>query len=350
MKKNLSYICVIILLALLLLLTGCSNVENEKTNNSTNFDELELDYNDASSFEKALNSGAKVNGKTVKFDVLEYKLDSLLGINCWSGEHLNFISDNELEVKTGDIIIGRVKEEPTSFLGSWKIKYDVIAIQAGTQGSDISEDITVEEFHTIENTTIENEETQYENTINNETVENVEANNTNVDNNKTNEETNKIIYNYYTTNDNETAKKGNIGKFAYIKRSSSYDVYWIIDFDEGYVYDFAEGNGDDYYEKIKIESGNLNDGLEVSYKNSSNAWVKYIHFKYKNQPHQLVIVDNDYFESSNEGHIMIAIRNTSALSVTLKTGERIAQGVFKKYLLIGNTPWITNTRLSKYFL
>lgn len=129
MKKKLSFICVVSILSLLLVLTGCSNMENEKTKNSTNFDELELDYNDATSFENALNSGKKVNGKTVKFDVLEYKPDSLLGINCWAGEHLNFISDKELEVKAGDTIIGRIKEEPTSVLGSWEIKYDVIEIK-----------------------------------------------------------------------------------------------------------------------------------------------------------------------------------------------------------------------------
>lgn len=49
---------------------------------------------------------------------------------------------------------------------------------------------------------------------------------------------------------------------------------------------------------------------------------------------QVGIIDADYYNNSdNEGHIMIAIRNTSALEVSLKTGERIAQGVFKKYLI-----------------
>lgn len=49
---------------------------------------------------------------------------------------------------------------------------------------------------------------------------------------------------------------------------------------------------------------------------------------------QVGIIDADYYNNSdNEGHIMIAIRNTSALEVCLKTGERIAQGVFKKYLI-----------------
>ena len=126
-------------------------------------------------------------------------------------------------------------------------------------------------------------------------VDNLESGNTNQISEEQTNQTNEIKYNYYTTNDNETAKKGDSGKFSFVKKNDSYKVYWIIDFDNGYVYYFSDGNGDETCEKIKIKAGNLNDGLELSYKNSSNAWAKYIHFKYKNQPHQLVIVDNDYF-------------------------------------------------------
>lgn len=302
MKKSLILILIIILMVILLVLTGCTNMENENINLenenilnnsiSSNSNELVLDYNDASSFENALNSGEKVEGKTVKFDVKDYKPNSLLGINCWSGEHLNFISDHELDVNTGDTIIGRVNEEPTNFLGSWEIKYDVIEIQHYKKENEVDE-----------NTVANNTEVQEENNIKNNTVENnknVESNTANstniVNESEANDEITQVIYNYYTTNDNETAKKGNTGKYSYIKRNSSYKIYWIIDFDDGYLYDFTEGNGDDSCEKIKIKSGNLNDGLELSYKNYSNTWVKYIHFKYENQPHQLVIVDNDYLE------------------------------------------------------
>ncbi len=116
------------------------------------------------------------------------------------------------------------------------------------------------------------------------------------DNKQSKNESNVEKYNYYTTNDNETAKKGNTGKYSYVKKGNSYDIYWVIDFDNGYVYNFSEGNGESYYEKIKIKSGNLNDGLELSYKDSNNAWARYIHFKYKNQPYKLVIIDNDYFD------------------------------------------------------
>lgn len=102
---------------------GPSSVEDKE--NPTDYT---LDYNDSQSFEQALNNGTKVNGKIVQFNVVEYKPDSSLGINCWSGEHLNFISENELSVSAGDIIIGRVKSEPTKVLGSWQIYYEVLSI------------------------------------------------------------------------------------------------------------------------------------------------------------------------------------------------------------------------------
>lgn len=80
-----------------------------------------IDYADAASFEAALNSGAKVNGKVVKFDVVAYKPDSALGINCWSGELLNFISKNKLDVEAGDIIVGYITQEPSKTFWSWSI-------------------------------------------------------------------------------------------------------------------------------------------------------------------------------------------------------------------------------------
>ena len=98
--------------------------------------EYQIDYADAATFEKALNDGEKVNGKIVQFDVIEYKPDSALGINCWSGEHLNFISEDELDVKKGDIIIGRITKEPTKALGSWRIPYEVLSINGNMENED----------------------------------------------------------------------------------------------------------------------------------------------------------------------------------------------------------------------
>lgn len=127
----------------------------------------------------------------------------------------------------------------------------------------------------------------------------VEIQNTTVETTKKENKVEEEQYNFYTTNDNDMAKKGNIGKYAYYS-TGAYDIYWVVDFDEGYVYWFTEGNGDNTCDKYKIKSGNLNDGVKLSFKSSENAWINAIHFKYYNQPHQLIVVDNDNFETEFE--------------------------------------------------
>lgn len=45
------------------------------------------------------------------------------------------------------------------------------------------------------------------------------------------------------------------------------------------------------------------------------------------------IIDADYYNNAqNEGHIIIAIYNHSSEQVKIKKGDRIAQGIFYKYL------------------
>ena len=47
------------------------------------------------------------------------------------------------------------------------------------------------------------------------------------------------------------------------------------------------------------------------------------------------IIDSDYYNNiDNEGHIMISLKNCSDIAVTLMCGERIAQGIFLKYLKV----------------
>lgn len=46
------------------------------------------------------------------------------------------------------------------------------------------------------------------------------------------------------------------------------------------------------------------------------------------------IIDSDYYNNeNNEGHIMIALINFGQEPVTLEKGERVAQGIFSKYLI-----------------
>ena len=51
------------------------------------------------------------------------------------------------------------------------------------------------------------------------------------------------------------------------------------------------------------------------------------------------IIDSDYYNNdNNEGHIMIALRNMTDSPVEIKTGERIAQGMFQSFLDCGDCP------------
>ena len=97
---------------------------------------------------------------------------------------------------------------------------------------------------------------------------------------------------YYSTNTRETAKNGNTGVFSYRNAGSSYDVYWVIDFDEGFAYFFTDGNGDEYCDKLPIISGTLNDSTVImwNYDGDKTPWVLF--FKYVGHPETLIVVDH----------------------------------------------------------
>ncbi len=57
------------------------------------------------------------------------------------------------------------------------------------------------------------------------------------------------------------------------------------------------------------------------------------------------IIDKDYFENeNNDGHIQVALYNFGSKEVSIDKGERIAQGIFEKYLTITNEEDITQVR------
>ena len=100
----------------------------------------------------------------------------------------------------------------------------------------------------------------------------------------------------YSTNTKDTVKDGNNGVYSYKSRGGTYDNYYIIDFDEGYVYFFSDGNGDTTCDRLKIDSGDLNNVLIITYHDGSDVWSYGLHFKWKNQPDHLILQDNDGFE------------------------------------------------------
>lgn len=101
---------------------------------------------------------------------------------------------------------------------------------------------------------------------------------------------------FYSTNDYDTAKNGNSGVFSYRERGSSYDIYWIIDFDEGYVYYFTDGNGESSCDRLKIDSGTLNDKVTITYHDGGDTWSYSLHFKYVDHPETLIMVDQNGFD------------------------------------------------------
>ena len=122
---------------------------------------------------------------------------------------------------------------------------------------------------------------------------------------------------FYSTNDYETAKQGNSGVFSYKSTGGSYDIYWIIDFDEGYVYWFTDGNGDSTCDRLKIDSGTLNDKVIITYHDGSDEWSYSLHFKYVDHPETLIMVDNDGFDykyATTDLNNAISIRDTKTIN------------------------------------
>ena len=118
---------------------------------------------------------------------------------------------------------------------------------------------------------------------------------------------------FYSTNDYETAKKGNTGVFSYRDKGGSYDIYWIIDFDEGYVYYFTDGNGESFCDRLKMESGTLNDAITITYHDGGDTWSYKLHFKYVDHPETLIMVDQNGFDweySTTDLDDALALRDT----------------------------------------
>ena len=109
---------------------------------------------------------------------------------------------------------------------------------------------------------------------------------------------------YHSSNNRDVAKAGDTGVYAYVNRGKNYYIYFIIDFDEGYVYRFIEGNGDDTCERVQIDSGDLNSLILVTYHDGSDSWQEAFCFKWKNMPDTLLYQDGydeyDYSATSLE--------------------------------------------------
>jgi len=123
-----------IIACLSLSLCGCSeqNENNGNTSavmqqndNETSKNETIIDYGDAESFEAALNNGENLEGKIVMFTAEELRPDSALGYNVYAGEHLNFVSSRNPDIKVNDTVtVKAVTIE--NLMGSWIIHYEKV--------------------------------------------------------------------------------------------------------------------------------------------------------------------------------------------------------------------------------
>ncbi|MGO5160514.1 MULTISPECIES: hypothetical protein [unclassified Bilifractor] len=84
-----------------------------------------VDYGNAKCFETALNNGEDLTGKIVQFKVSEVEPNSAFGYNIMAGEHLNFISSKNPNVKAGNTTTVKVSKIQST-LGSWLISYKFV--------------------------------------------------------------------------------------------------------------------------------------------------------------------------------------------------------------------------------
>jgi len=62
-------------------------------------------------------------------------------------------------------------------------------------------------------------------------------------------------------------------------------------------------------------------------------------------PNNVGIIDSDYYENpDNDGAIFVSLYNFGNSDVTIKKGERIAQGIFHKFLISPDEDEVINVR------
>lgn len=62
-------------------------------------------------------------------------------------------------------------------------------------------------------------------------------------------------------------------------------------------------------------------------------------------PNNVGIIDKDYYgNKDNDGAIFVQLHNFGTETISLKKGERVAQGIFVKYLTVDNEEQVTATR------
>ena len=114
-------------------------------------------------------------------------------------------------------------------------------------------------------------------------------------------------------------------------KSAGYDCYAPFNID-------LEPN-----EEIKVPTGiksyMLNDEMLLALPRSGHGFKYYIRLA-----NTLGVIDADYIDSDNEGHIWIKIRNEGNKNFHIDKGEAFCQLIFQKYLLADDDDFVGNKR------
>lgn len=104
--------------------------------------EVKADYNTKDA-ETALNNGEDLTGKTVEITVDKLAPNSAFGYNIQTGEHLNFVSNSNPKVKTGETLVVKI-DEVNSVVGSFIINYTTLSSNKKTDKTTITAETLVE--------------------------------------------------------------------------------------------------------------------------------------------------------------------------------------------------------------
>lgn len=116
------------------------------------------------------------------------------------------------------------------------------------------------------------------------------------------------------------------------QKSAGYDFY--------IPYSMIINPGESKIIKTGVKSFMNDDEVLLLFIRSSLAIKKHLRLL-----NQVGVIDADYYNNSdNNGHILIAIENYGENMLFLNKGDRIAQGVFVKYLTSDNEDGPTNLR------
>ena len=105
--------------------------------------------------------------------------------------------------------------------------------------------------------------------------------------------------------------------YCYSRLAGSYKIYIIIDFDEGYIYYFCHGNGDEVCDRCEIDSGDLNSLCYFTYHFDDGEEVLYaVNWSWKRTPNHLVFQSEfgeswDYYPENLEN--AIELRDTKEI-------------------------------------